>query len=577
MDNRNKSLLAFRYIIIIAAFLILAINIKDANISDVNNLALSLIFLFPCVLMSILIISIGDIIRIDLSDTLMAFIFAVYGRNVGMLFMALAWIFGNVISEKVVTKRNNNLMIFFNTGMFIVTAFFTTSIINFLLVLSKNSEILQYVLNSVGFIGIFLLINIAIMWMDFSIAERKYYRFQRKSMDFLFVNFVISSIVVLTMLVIHSTSGIIGSVLIVCILLILHYCFYLYRKLKVRNEAINGLLKITGDIVRYGEFREKCKHLINNLNDLIPYNVCSIYTFDIDAGGVIFPIAYNAPEDIDIGEMSFNISSDGVTIKTIKEGKIYISKDIKRDKKVKFSGKIKDLISAAIIAPFLIEDKVVGLIMIGGDEKLINFTTAGIDDMLKILSNQMALAIENDGIYRDMKNKADIDPLTKLYNRRVLDREVQSLINTNTPFSLVMYDIDDFKIVNDNYGHLAGDEVLKEVADIIKRSIRKTDVPCRYGGEEIVIVFKDLKKDDAYIISERIRKNIEMTSTIWSGGQIFVTVSGGVSAYPEDGKTKDEIIKTADEILYTQCKRKGKNRVFASRIIREVNNLSDHA
>jgi len=215
--------------------------------------------------------------------------------------------------------------------------------------------------------------------------------------------------------------------------------------------------------------------------------------------------------------------------------------------------------------------------MIGGDEKLINFTTAGIDDMLKILSNQMALAIENDGIYRDMMNKADIDPLTKLYNRRVLDREVQSLINTNTPFSLVMYDIDDFKIVNDSYGHLAGDEVLKEIADIIKRSIRKTDVPCRYGGEEIVIVFKDLKKDDAYIISERIRKNIELTSTIWSGGQIFVTVSGGVSAYPEDGKTKDEIIKTADEILYTQCKRKGKNRVFASRIIREVNNLSDHA
>jgi diguanylate cyclase (GGDEF)-like protein len=271
-----------------------------------------------------------------------------------------------------------------------------------------------------------------------------------------------------------------------------------------------------------------------------------------------------------------DLSSEAVTIKTIKSGKLYISKDIKKDKNVRFEGKIAGVIESAIIVPVLIEQRMVGAIFIGGDRTLVNFTANGIDDILHILSNQMALAIENDGIYRDMKNKADVDPLTKLYNRRVLDREIQNLINSNTQFSLVIYDIDDIKKVNDGYGHLAGDEVLKMISDVVKRSIRKTDVPCRYGGEEIVIIFKDLSKDDAYVISERIRKNVEMTSTIWSGGNIFVTVSGGVSSYPADGKTKDDIVRIADEILYSQCKRKGKNKVCAYQFLEESAITIDH-
>lgn len=577
MYKKSKSLLVFRYSVILCGLLILILNVAGINANEVSSLGYVSIFILPCIFMSIMLISIGDTIRVDLSDTLMAFVFAVYGRHIGVLFIALTWFIASVINEKFITKRNNNMMIMLNTGMFIVVTYLTTMIINYISTFANNSAILRDVIMTVGFIGIFLIFNVTILWFDFSIDEKKYYKFSRQSIKFLLINFVISSIVAVTMLEIQNTSGIIGSILVVCILLILHYCFYLYKKLKVRNDSINGLLKITKDIVRYGEFREKCKHLINNLNDLIPYTICSIYTFDLDAGGIVYPIAYKAPEDMDIGELSFNISSEGVTIKTIKEGKIYISRDVKRDKKVKFTGRLEDIINVIMLIPFLIGDKVVGLIMIGGDDKLINFATTGIDDMLQILSNQMALAVENDGIYRDMKNKADVDPLTGLYNRNVLDREIHDLIRTNIPFSLVMYDIDDFKKVNDTHGHLAGDEVLKEVSDIIKRSIRKTDVPCRYGGEEIVIIFKDLKKEDAFIISERIRNNIQLTSTIWSGGQIFVTISGGVASYPEDGTTKEEIIKTADEVLYTQCKRKGKNRVYASRIINEVKNLLDHA
>ncbi|WDC85706.1 GGDEF domain-containing protein [Caloramator sp. mosi_1] len=159
------------------------------------------------------------------------------------------------------------------------------------------------------------------------------------------------------------------------------------------------------------------------------------------------------------------------------------------------------------------------------------------------------------------KKEAETDALTGLGNRRMFDREIQNLIKLKNRFSLVIYDIDDFKNVNDTYGHIVGDEVLKHVTNIIKRSIRKTDISCRYGGEEIVILFKDLSKEDAYVISDRIRKQIETSQLFINNKIIRVTVSGGVASFPDDGNTAKDIIEKADAILYNECKNKGKNKV----------------
>lgn len=577
MDKRERYQKFFRYIIFIIGILIIVFQLKDANIKNANNILESLIFLTPCILMSIMTISIGKEGDIDLSDTLMTFIYAIYGITEGVIFAGLAWGLASIINEKFITKRNNAERVIFNSGMFVIATYITSLIIDYIKAMYDWSRLLIYVIASIGFIGIFLLINIRIMKIDFYIEKGKSLNFEKEGKKLLSINFIISSMVTFTLLEIYYTSGILGALLVVGNLLILHYCFYLYRKLKSRNDGIKGLLKLTSDIVRYGDFRDKCKHMIINLKEIIPYMVCSVYTFDINSDSICYPVAYSAPPELDIGELYLNISDKGVTIRTIKEGKIYISKDIKKDKKVKLMGKLGEMLSSVVFVPLVVEEKVVGLILIGGDENLTGFVTKGIDDMLQILSNQMVLAIENDGIYRDMKNKADMDSLTKLYNRRTLDKEMEALIESNIPFSMVMYDIDDFKNVNDRYGHIAGDEVLKNIADIIKKSIRKTDVACRYGGEEIVIIFKDLKKEDAYIISERMRKNIEILPTRFGEADIFVTVSGGVSEFPSDGKTKEDIINIADEVLYSECKRKGKNKVRASTLINKFDVIMGHA
>lgn len=568
--------LLLRCILFASAALMFIVHAIKVDFSTSNSIIIFTIFIPACIMIGNMSITLKDTGEIELSDAVIAVVFILFGIDSAIFFTGIYAALLMFIREKYITKRNDTFRIFFNTSVYIVSCHAASSFINVFFEGFEAASLMGHVLYSVTFIGIFIFSNVVMVKLEAFIKLNRSIMLDRETTQLLLVNFTISSFVAVTLCEIYSTSGIVGSLLVLGNLIMLHYCFHVYSALKIRNEAIKGLLKITQDIVKYGEFREKCKHLITNMKELIPYTMCAIYTFDVDNDEVAYPIAYDGPEGIGIGDLSLNLSSSAVTIQTIKEGKMYFSRDLSKDNKVKFTGKFSGSISTAIVVPVLIKEKVVGTIIIAGNYELLRFTSRGINELLNILSNQMALAIENDRIYRDMKNKADFDPLTRLYNRRVLDREIRELIDSKTPFSLVIYDIDDFKKVNDSYGHLAGDEVLKMVSEVVKKSIRKTDVPCRYGGEELVIIFKDLSKEDACVISERIRKNIELTSTIWSGGNIFVTVSGGVSAYPQDGDTKEDIIRIADDILYYQCKQMGKNKVCAYQRMEEAAVSMDH-
>jgi len=154
------------------------------------------------------------------------------------------------------------------------------------------------------------------------------------------------------------------------------------------------------------------------------------------------------------------------------------------------------------------------------------------------------------------------DPLTKLYNRLFFNNQILYLKNrydrTKKPFSAMLLDIDNFKKINDTYGHHIGDEVLKNVAKIIKNSIRKTDIACRYGGEEFIILFPDTNKQKAIEISERIRKEIEK-KIIYDDKP--VTISAGVGEFNNSYKTIHHFIHDIDEALYT-AKRTGKNKII---------------
>lgn len=162
---------------------------------------------------------------------------------------------------------------------------------------------------------------------------------------------------------------------------------------------------------------------------------------------------------------------------------------------------------------------------------------------------------------------ANFDPVTqartKYYFLDQIHQELAHARRRKTPLSLLMMDIDFFKKINDTYGHLAGDYVLRRVAEMIMKMIRQEDVFARYGGEEFVVLMRETTEGDAVGLAERIRQLIAMTDFEFDQKRFQVTLSAGVSCFLDDNfSTVEEMIKRADEYLYFS-KENGRNRVSA--------------
>lgn len=158
-------------------------------------------------------------------------------------------------------------------------------------------------------------------------------------------------------------------------------------------------------------------------------------------------------------------------------------------------------------------------------------------------------------------DQSTTDPLTGLTNRRTLDVKMDELITSNTSFSIILMDIDHFKLVNDTYGHGIGDEVLQYLALSMKAVTRSTDLCCRYGGEEFIILLPNTTMQGAFEIAEFLRMKLENTSSPTGNA---ITVSAGIAEFPTTETTSAKLIEIADQCLY-EAKNKGRNQVIISR------------
>jgi diguanylate cyclase (GGDEF)-like protein len=218
-----------------------------------------------------------------------------------------------------------------------------------------------------------------------------------------------------------------------------------------------------------------------------------------------------------------------------------------------------------VIMPLKVKDRVNGLIIADN-----LYTRKPItEDDLKIfamLANQAGLAIENSRLYEMTKHKSHTDAITGLWNHGFfqdkLTEEIVKASKSNEKIGLMMIDVDNFKKLNDNYGHQNGDVVLKEIANILRESSRDGDYVCRYGGEEFSIILTQAGPDQGYQIAERIRQEVEKhpLPKFSSDEQLTVTVSIGLALFPNEGTdTKESLISRADKAMYT-AKLSGKNQ-----------------
>jgi diguanylate cyclase (GGDEF)-like protein len=183
------------------------------------------------------------------------------------------------------------------------------------------------------------------------------------------------------------------------------------------------------------------------------------------------------------------------------------------------------------------------------------------------LGTQASIALENARLHRLVERQANTDGLTELPNRRhfeeALEAEISRAERFGSSLALILADLDDFKQVNDRYGHQAGDDVLQTFADILRTTVREVDLPSRYGGEEFAVLLPQTDLDGAHELAERLRRALAARPmSTHPGGLVAVTASFGVAAFP-DAPTPAALFASADEALY-RAKRAGKNCVVSA-------------
>jgi diguanylate cyclase (GGDEF)-like protein len=207
--------------------------------------------------------------------------------------------------------------------------------------------------------------------------------------------------------------------------------------------------------------------------------------------------------------------------------------------------------------PLTIDKYSVGYLVASGIEK-------DDEDKFQILAKQFLVGIRRARLYQRVSELAVTDSLTQTFSRRYFLEKLAQELERSKKFKLecsfLMVDLDHFKSFNDNYGHLVGDAILREVANIIKENIRQIDFMCRYGGEELAIILTETDKEQAHFAAERIRKSIESKRLSVYDEGLKATLSIGISTFPEDASEVSGLIDTADKALYL-AKETGRNKV----------------
>jgi diguanylate cyclase (GGDEF)-like protein len=219
---------------------------------------------------------------------------------------------------------------------------------------------------------------------------------------------------------------------------------------------------------------------------------------------------------------------------------------------------------SVLCVPIINKKKTIGALEMINKPYKIPFEKKDLDLLTKLI-DQAAIALERSSLYQKMADLAITDDLTKLFNFRYLDQTLDTELKRSQRYgahiSLIFFDMDYFKLVNDRHGHLMGSKVLIEVAQILINNLRDVDIVSRYGGDEFVIVLPETKVDTAIRITQRLHKSIREHEFLKEEGlKLHLSASYGISGYPDHAKTKKDLIRLADQAMY-KAKYSGRDRI----------------
>ena len=311
------------------------------------------------------------------------------------------------------------------------------------------------------------------------------------------------------------------------------------------------------------EPRKVIELIMARVQELIPSEAWSMLMVDEEKQELAFELALGAKgKEVS----SFRVKmGEGVAGWVAETGKPAIVNDTAKDARFarKFDAKTQFETRSILCAPLISRGRTIGVVEIVN--KLKGRFTEGDLEILLTLVEPCAIAIENAILFQRTEQLTITDDLTKLFNSRYLNvylsRELKRCKRHGIPLSLIFLDLDGFKSINDQYGHLAGSATLAEVGAILAEALRESDILARYGGDEFVVVLPETPPPGALVIAERLRRAIEVHSFLQVQGLTArISASFGIASYPDHGLSPDGLIQKADQAMY-RVKERDKNGI----------------
>lgn len=304
---------------------------------------------------------------------------------------------------------------------------------------------------------------------------------------------------------------------------------------------------------------------VKRIPELIGSRFASLYILD-ETSDILHLENHNHPYLID-NIVSLNQTNPSPMVKAIKTGELAVIKDI--DDQQEASGK-NELRSCAknynsntyIIAPLICQNRVVGVLNFADKIGAKHYTSEDIA-FIELFRQLIGASIGNIKLFEKTQHQAMTDGLTNLANHKtfyeILERELRRLQRYGEFLSVIMIDIDNLKPINDNYGHRAGDMIIKHISKKILACIRKSDIAARYGGDEFAVILPNTSLADAVTAAERMVSSVAKSVVMWEKQRLKLSISVGVGQY-DPGSGPEHITKKSDEALYA-AKLAGKNTV----------------